>query len=350
MPTLFLAALTLALAVPAVFAQQRAPSRSSLNSALCSAAGDCNAAKTRALLAQGADPNNEDCGGFWASWNGNVDHAIARGRCPLGGDMLEPLLEAGFNPYGGYVLRNAIYSSATQPEARKALETFLDFGLDVERTFNYKGKTKTALSWARDFNNQSALELIERAGKTPPEVRKARWLRKRAQRDAEAAVLARLPAIEAALKAAEEAKTAGKSDEALKQYSLALSTCPRGTEKDYAIKTALVAYVRTLPAAPALSEEARRHFDRALIFLKKAQEFRDYESVVGELDASILLAPWWADSYFNLGLALGKTGDFAGAIASLKLYLAAAPDSPDAETVRKKILEFEVEQEMAERR
>ncbi|MFA6029849.1 MAG: tetratricopeptide repeat protein [Elusimicrobiota bacterium] len=348
MPTLFRAALTLALALPCA-AQQRAPSKASLNSSLCSAVGNCNAAKTRALLAQGADPNNGECGGFWASWYGNVDQALRRANCPIA-ETLEALLDAGFDPYSGYVLRGALTGSAADVDNRKVLELFIDHGLDVTRTFGYGEKIWSAERWAKQGGHASTMELIERAGKVPPELRKARWQRKRAQREAEAAVAARLPAIEAALKAADEAKAAGKSDEVLKQYSVALATCPLGTGKDYDLKAALIAYVRTLPAAPALSEEARRHFDRALIFLKKAQEFRDYELVVAELNASILLAPWWADSYFNLGLALGKTGDYAGAIASLKLYLAAALDSPDAETVRKKILEFEVEQELAERR
>jgi len=94
-----------------------------------------------------------------------------------------------------------------------------------------------------------------------------------------------------------------------------------------------------------VSDEARRHFDRAMAAVEMAKTPADYEKAVAEFEKAKSLAPDWPDVYYNLGLIQDKAGMYSEAIANLKQYLILAPDAKDAEAVRTLINKLDYKKE-----
>ncbi len=149
--------------------------------------------------------------------------------------------------------------------------------------------------------------------------------------------------------AGDSAMAEGKPDEALAHYILALKAAPPG-EKDQKLREKVVKFVLSMAQRPSIPDKAQEHSDRAQAFMKRAGGVEGYEQAIAELEAALLIAPWWPEAYFNLGLLLEKAGDYEAAIGSLKLYLLSAPDAKDAGAVKKKIIDIEVAKEMAKGR
>lgn len=108
-----------------------------------------------------------------------------------------------------------------------------------------------------------------------------------------------------------------------------------------------IAIVQRLDPAPAIPEEAVRHAARAEAFLKAASSYDETSKAFEEFEAALRLAPWWADAWFNLGIAQKGSGDPAAAIDSLKMFMLAAPDDPATPQVQREVYGLEVEVERA---
>lgn len=57
--------------------------------------------------------------------------------------------------------------------------------------------------------------------------------------------------------------------------------------------------------APTVPEEAERSFVKGVAFLKEAKDAADFDLAVAAFRQALLIAPWWSDAYYNLGIALG---------------------------------------------
>lgn len=97
--------------------------------------------------------------------------------------------------------------------------------------------------------------------------------------------------------------------------------------------------------APAQSDEARRHFDRGMAAVELAKTPEDLQTAISEFKQATVLAPTWADAYYNLGKVQEATEKFAEAIASFRRYLDLAPDAADAAEVRSLINKIEFRSE-----
>ena len=86
---------------------------------------------------------------------------------------------------------------------------------------------------------------------------------------------------------------------------------------------------------------------RGFAAFKDAKSVSDYKDAVVEFEKATLAAPWYADAYYNLGQACAKAEDYAGASASFKLYLLAAPGAKDAADAKILMYEMEYKQEKA---
>ena len=96
---------------------------------------------------------------------------------------------------------------------------------------------------------------------------------------------------------------------------------------------------------PPIPEEARRHFVRGSALFKDAKAPDDYKQVVDEFTQAVHLAPWWSDARYNLALAWEAPGDYADAIAALKLYLLFKLSDAEARAAQDKIYVLEARQE-----
>ena len=96
-----------------------------------------------------------------------------------------------------------------------------------------------------------------------------------------------------------------------------------------------------------IPEEARKHFVMGATFFKDARTPDDYAQVESEFKQATDLAPQWPDARYNLALAREAAGDYAGAIADLKLYLQFKLSDADARAAQDKIYALEAKQEKA---
>jgi len=129
----------------------------------------------------------------------------------------------------------------------------------------------------------------------------------------------------------------------LTQYVADLQKSPN----DYALREKIIRHVQTMKPAPAVPDEAKRYLSRGIAAMKEAKSKDEFSDAAKEFEKATLSAPWFANAYYNLGVAQDKAGAYANAIRSLKLYLLASPDAKDAEAVKGLIYEIEYRQEKA---
>jgi tetratricopeptide (TPR) repeat protein len=141
------------------------------------------------------------------------------------------------------------------------------------------------------------------------------------------------------------AEQAGRLREALAHYMAALQPAPEGGADDLRLRETIIKLVQKLSPPPAIPEEARRFSVRGQIAIKEAKSPADFDEAANEFGKALRVAPWWADGYFNQGVALEKAGKYNEAIRSLKFYLFSAPGAPDAEKIKEQIYALEYRQE-----
>lgn len=116
---------------------------------------------------------------------------------------------------------------------------------------------------------------------------------------------------------------------------------------DFALREKIIKLVQTMKPTPEISEEAKRYMSRGIAAMKDAKSEDDFRDAVKEFEKASLATPWFANAYYNLGIAQYKAGIYADAIKILELYLLAASDARDAESVKGLIYEIEYRQEKA---
>lgn len=131
--------------------------------------------------------------------------------------------------------------------------------------------------------------------------------------------------------------------EQLKQHIADLQKNP----DDFALREKIIKHVQTMKPAPEISEEARRYFVIAVSLQKKAKDEKGFELAVEEYRQALLIAPWWPEAYYNLGIALESTNKYDDAIKALKLYLTTGPKEGDARETQDRIYAIEAARKLA---
>jgi tetratricopeptide (TPR) repeat protein len=78
--------------------------------------------------------------------------------------------------------------------------------------------------------------------------------------------------------------------------------------------------------------------DRQRILAENALKERDIERALEHFEEALAVAPFWAEGYFNAAMISGETGAFREAADHMRRYLELAPDDPDAEAAREKMI------------
>jgi tetratricopeptide (TPR) repeat protein len=143
---------------------------------------------------------------------------------------------------------------------------------------------------------------------------------------------------------AQDAANSSQRDQ-LQQLTVRLPQSPG----DQALREKIINLANAMNPPPAPPEEAERRMVRGLAAFKEAKAVSDYKDAVVEFEKATLAAPWYANAYYNLGQARAKTEDYAGAAASLELYLLAAPGAKDAAGAKTLMYEMEYKQEKADK-
>ena len=311
-------------------------------------------AKVQALLAKGIDVNAPVYHGGGPQYPQPTPLLIAAGEgetemiqlligkgahVDIGNrDGRTPLMEAAF--YGHHEAIKVLLAAGADPLAvNKNRGTASMLAKQGERA------AVEGSIYSRPLDYPKIVQLLEEA---------ERKARQRSGKQAEQAVVqatlaAKLPALQAAEQQGDEARQTGRLDDALTAYAAALRDAPPGTEPQQRVREKVIRAALALDAPPAIPDAARHHANRGMAFVKQAASREDYDLAVAEFEQALLLAPWWGDAYFNLGLVQEKAEEYAAAIQSFRLYLLAAPGDPNAGAVNKKLAELEVAQELAER-
>ena len=129
----------------------------------------------------------------------------------------------------------------------------------------------------------------------------------------------------------------------LNQYISDLQKNPN----DYGVREKIVKYVQTMKPAPAILEEARRHFIEGNVLLKAAQDQKGYGLAVEAYRQCLLIAPWWAEAYYSYSIALEQVNQFDEAMNALKLYIAANPGEGESRKAQDKIYEMGAKKKLA---
>lgn len=146
---------------------------------------------------------------------------------------------------------------------------------------------------------------------------------------------------------AAQESTSASPREQLTQFVADLQKNP----SDDALREKIIKLWLALDPKPLVPREAVEHEGAAEYAFKHAQSPGDFKNVANEYEKALLLAPWVAADYYNLGLCYDKTGDPRRALAAYQLYLVAAPDARDTNEVVKQIgaLKYQLSQEQQQK-
>ncbi len=81
--------------------------------------------------------------------------------------------------------------------------------------------------------------------------------------------------------------------------------------------------------AQTIPEEAKKLLSEGIEIIEKAKGFRNYLDAEEKFEKAVVLAPEWADVYYNLALVSEELGKEVKAIKSYQRYLELSKDPPD---------------------
>jgi ankyrin repeat protein len=119
---------------------------------------------------------------------------------------------------------------------------------------------------------------------------------------------------------------------------------------DDATREKAIRLAATLPALPAIPEEARSLFLQASALMKRSSDPGDLGQPIELLRKALTIAPWWANAYYNLSRALELSGQYDDAVKQLNYYLELKPSEADATEARAHIGVIQAEKEAAARK
>ena len=132
-------------------------------------------------------------------------------------------------------------------------------------------------------------------------------------------------------------------EEVLKQYISDLRKNPN----DYALREKIIKHVQTMKPAPAIPEEARRHYVMAKTLFDGAKKVEDFNEPITEFKNALLVAPWWPEANRDLGLSLEAAQRYDDAIIYIKLYMATNPGDERTRAAQDEIYKIEAKKRLA---
>jgi tetratricopeptide (TPR) repeat protein len=143
------------------------------------------------------------------------------------------------------------------------------------------------------------------------------------------------PAVAQFREAAKSFETKRQHKDALAQLVQALAIADEAEAAS--IQDALFDLARNYPALSQVPDDARKHLLRAEILIKET----DFELAATEYQKAIRFAPQIGRLYFDYALLCEQNTNYTDAIRSMKLYLKAIPDAPDAQAAKDAIVKWE---------
>lgn len=204
---------------------------------------------------------------------------------------------------------------------------------------------------AQDVRTHPAIRKIVAQKRREAEEERKNAIRRADNARAEALQQAENARKEAALVALEVrgdvAERKGDRAAMLQAWTVALQTAPIGSDVDLRVRERYLAALAALGTLPGVPDDAQRRMVRGKVLFQEAKSKADYDAAIDEMLKAIEIAPWWDLAYFNASLALEGAGQFRDGARFLRLYLHAAPNSPDAAAARTRMFEMDFKADRA---
>lgn len=293
------------------------------------AARNGDMAKVEALLAQGANVNDKDSNGETA-----LNWAIANSEKS---DIVELLLARGADvknkaQHGETPLHGAVHLGR-----KNIAELLLAKGADV----NAMSKYGTPLHYAINARRKDMVELLltknadiyakgidvrarDKNGWTPREEAAELGLNDIVtQLDKHVLMLEEHLLQQASL----------NPRDALVQLTGKL----KGNPDDNSTRRLIVKLASRIKPAPAIPEEARRHFVEGSTIVKAGKNPAEQALAAQSFTEALKAAPWWPDAYYNLAVAQDLAGQFDDAEKSFTLYILSNPGEAEQREAQDRI-------------
>ena len=138
---------------------------------------------------------------------------------------------------------------------------------------------------------------------------------------------------------------ASSQQETLQQYVADLQKNPDAL--DGTLLGKIIKQAQEMTPAPVIPAEAVKFADRGEYAAKTAKTESDFADAAEEYKKAMLIAPWVAGYWFNIGVLREKANQPQRAANGFKLYLLAEPNAKDAREVQKRIAGLEYAAEKA---
>ncbi|MEN6525646.1 MAG: tetratricopeptide repeat protein [Candidatus Polarisedimenticolia bacterium] len=132
----------------------------------------------------------------------------------------------------------------------------------------------------------------------------------------------------------------GRYAECLPEYAQALRYAADEQEVS-SLRAAVFAAAGKMPTPPEMPDDAHRRVVRGELLIKEG----DVERAYVEFMEAQRIAPYVPKLYYNTALICAQLKKYDRAIQQMNLYLAAAPEAPDARAAKDEIIKWELQQE-----
>jgi tetratricopeptide (TPR) repeat protein len=149
------------------------------------------------------------------------------------------------------------------------------------------------------------------------------------------------PAAQAHLEKAKALEAGPSYREAVAEYALALKTADNAGARE--IRTRVAAIVKTHPEVGELPEDSRKYVLRAEVLVDEKKPGEALE----QFASARALAPFFAQTYYNMAVLSASTGRFKEAVGLMRAYLDLAPDAKNAREATDLIYKWEFQIERA---
>ena len=305
-------------------------------------------AEVEALLAKGADVNAKDKSG-----NTPLHVASENGKK----DIAELLLDKGadVNARGEYG-KTPLHSPSGN-DKKDIVELLLAKGADV----NAKATDgRTPLHWAASFGTtKDVAELLLSKGadvnaKIPDGRTPLHWAAYLGTKDVAELLLAKGADVNAKDMDGQTpldwaARYNKKKDvvELVENHILKQTKNPREllgqltqqlkSKPDDSARRLILKLASELKPAPAIPEEARKHFVEGTAIVKAAKNPAQQALAAQSFTEALKVAPWWGDAYYNLGVAQELAEQYDAAENSFAFYLLSNPIEQERRDVQDRI-------------
>lgn len=240
------------------------------------------------LLAKGANVNTKSTAGFTALHLASLHRGVAELLLKMGADVNAKADGAnGITP---------LHMAAQMTGAKDVAELLLDNGADINAK-DTNGKTPLHLAVAQ--GKEEVAELLERV------------------------IL----------------KAMGNPRAALEQLTARLHRDNLLNNPFDAVLTRrlIIKLASELKPAPALPEEARKHFVEGTAIVKAAKNPAQQALAAQSFTEALKVAPWWGDAYYNLGVAQELAEKYDEAEQAFNFYLLSNPGETEKREIQDRL-------------